>query len=147
MASTKEEEFYLAEYKSLREEITAKLKDRLEFNRWGLLGLATLYSYIFSHLEMRALFWVPVGLSAAMIAHMLEEHRMVAKAGRYIEDQIESWVAGSRTSQPQGWETYLTSSRSTPTPSTWSWSPVPLWSVLCLATLAMAISGYFEIWP
>jgi hypothetical protein len=44
MPLTKEETFYIEEYKSLREEMISKLKERLEFNRWGLIGLGALYS-------------------------------------------------------------------------------------------------------
>src|SRR6266487_590389 len=60
---SKEETFYIEEYKSLRQDVATKLKDRLEFNRWGLIALAALYSYIFSQPANVLLFWVPVGLS------------------------------------------------------------------------------------
>lgn len=97
---SQEETFYIEEYKSLREEITTKLKDVREFSRWGLIGLATLYSYSLSHAENRMLFWVPVGLSFAMLFHLNEEHRLVDKAGAYIGREIEPWAAGGGT--PQG---------------------------------------------
>jgi hypothetical protein len=46
--------FYAEECKSLRQEISTKLKDRLEPNRWGLIGVAALYGYIFSNPISRA---------------------------------------------------------------------------------------------
>jgi hypothetical protein len=142
---SQEETFYIEEYKSLREEITTKLKDVREFSRWGLIGLATLYSYSLSHAENRMLFWVPVGLSFAMLFHLNEEHRLVDKAGAYIGREIEPWAAGGGT--PQGWVKFLYSE---PTPRwgslerwpwrIWDWSPVPMWIVLLLVTLVIAIS-------
>ena len=80
------------EYKTLREEISTKLKDRLEFSRWGLIGLAALYSYIFSNPGKPILFWVPVCLCLAVLTHLNEEHRMVQKTATYIKCQIESWA-------------------------------------------------------
>jgi hypothetical protein len=143
---SKEETFYIEEYKSLREEITTKLKDVREFSRWGLIGLAALYSYSFSHPENPTLFWVPVGLSFAMIFHLNEEHRLIDKAGAYIGKEIEPWAAGG--SAPQGWVKFLYSE---PTPRwgsfkrwpwrIWDWSPVPMWIVLFLGTLVIAVEA------
>lgn len=155
-AMSKEETFYIEEYKSLREEITTKLKDRLAFDRWGLLGLAVLYSYIFSNPGKPILFWVPVFLSGAMIAHLNEEHRMVDKAGVYIKDEIERWISGGAL-LPHGWQNYLANTQS-PTPRwwrfwerwpwhLWDWSPVPLWLVLFLLTLIIAIGVSLGRWP
>jgi hypothetical protein len=134
--------FYLDEYKSLRQEIDAKLRSRLDFNRWGLIGLAGLYSYILSHPGKPALFGVPVWLSMAMLAHLNEEHSIVAKAGAYIREQLEPWARGG-DQIPGGWEKYLEDTR---TPfwrrwpwRLWGWSPVPLWlSVLVLTVLIAA---------
>jgi len=150
---TKEETFYIEEYKLLRQEITTKLKDRLDFNRWGLIALAALYSYIFSSNPAKPiLFWVPVFLSAAMIAYLNEEHRMVAVAGAYIKGQVEPWISGLR-SFPQGWETFLASTKS---PRWWSlrrwplhlwdWSPVPMWIVVLSFTLIIAILASAGLW-
>jgi hypothetical protein len=125
MPLSKEETFYLEEYKSLRAEMTTKLKDRLEFNRWGLIGLAALYSYIFANPGNPILFGVPVALSLAMIPHLLEEHRIAGKAAKYIEDDIERWIAVGVTA-PRGWETYLkipTPRSSLWPPSRWLWPP------------------------
>jgi len=150
---TKEETFQIEEYKALREEILTKLKDRLEFNRWGLIGLAALYGYIFSNPGKPILFWVPVCLSLAMIAHLNEEHRMVAEAATYIKTQIERWVTVSEA--PQGWETYKYLLR---TPRwwyfwrrwpgyLWDWSPVPLWLSVLVLTLILAIGVSVGQWP
>lgn len=146
--------FYIEEYKSLRQEIDTKLKDRLEFNRWGLIGLAALYSYILSNPGKPILFWVPVGLSLAMLAHLNEEHTMIYRAATYINTQTERWAAGGET--PQGWETYLHPLRS-PAPwwkfwrrwpgSLWDWSPVPLWLVVFGLTLVIAIGVSAGRWP
>ncbi|MGA2892285.1 MAG: hypothetical protein ABSE22_05405 [Xanthobacteraceae bacterium] len=103
--------FYIEEYKSLRDEITTKLKSRLDFHNWGLIALAALYSYILSNPEKSWvfpwLFWVPFGLCASMIWHLPEEHRMVAKAGKYIGTELESWIDGRKAAQPKGWESFL----------------------------------------
>jgi hypothetical protein len=137
--------FFAEEYKSLRQEIDAKLKDRLEFNRWGLIGIAGLYSYIFSNPGKPALFWIPVFLSVAMLAHLNEEHRLVCLISEYIKTQYEPWAAGGEKT-PVGWETYLKCNR---TPRwwlfwrrwpghLWDWAPVPLWVVVFLFTLFIA---------
>jgi hypothetical protein len=142
--------FYLEEYKSLRQEIDAKLRGRLDFNRWGLIGLAALYSYILSHPGKPVLFWVPVCLSLAMLAHLNEEHSMVAKAGTYIKEQLEPW-ARSGDQIPRGWEKYL---EDTNTPfwcrwpwHLWGWSPVPLWVSVLGLTLLIAIGVSVGLWP
>jgi len=148
-------DFYLEEYKALREEITTKLKDRLEFNRWGIIGIAALYSYILSNPGKPILFWVPVGLSVAMIAHFNEEHRVVAEAAEYIREEIELWAAGGKT--PGGWETYrepreshsdswLVFWRRWPL-RLWDWSPVPFWIVVFALTLVIAIGVSNGRWP
>ena len=145
--------FYSEEYKTLRQEISAKLKDRLEFGRWGLIGIAALYSYIFSNPGKPVLFWVPVFLCLAIIAHLNEEHRMVALVGTYIREQFEPWAAGGQT--PIGWETYLADHR---TPrwwlfwerwpwKIWDWAPVPLWLVVLGLTLVIAIGVSVGLWP
>ena len=113
------DEFYVEEYRSLRQEIGAKLQARLDFSRWGLIGIAALYSYILSNPGKPILFWVPVCLAIAMLAHLIEEHRMIAKAGTYIKDQVETW-AGSGTKVPTGWETYLRVETAFHWP-VWSW--------------------------
>src|ERR1700730_7209427 len=136
--------FYIEEYKSLRQEIGAKLQGRLDFNRWGLIGLAALYSYILSNPGKPVLFWVPVCLSLAMLAHLIEEHRMIAKAGAYIKDQAETWARGD-IETPQGWETYLCKKTPFQWP-VWSWSPVPLWVAVLGLTLGIAIGVSVGLW-
>ena len=142
---SKEETFYIEEYKALRQEIATKLKDRLEYSRWGLIALAALYGYITSNPENTAVFWVPVALSAAMIFHFNEEHRMVARVADYIREQSERWISGGDA--PQGWETFLQSPGSSvprwwqkrwPWPL-WDWAPVPMWTILFFITLLIAI--------
>jgi hypothetical protein len=132
--------------------MATKLKDRLEFNRWGLIALAALYVYIFSHpvkplLFWVPVFWVPVFLSLALIVQLLEEHRMVAKIARYIEEQIEPWIKGVKP-PPEGWEIFLKTPPGNPPwwrfrerwPwHLWDWSPVPMWVVLLFTTLSVAI--------
>jgi hypothetical protein len=49
MPLSREESFHLEEYKALRQELATTLKDRLDFNRWGLIGIAALYSYLITH--------------------------------------------------------------------------------------------------
>jgi hypothetical protein len=88
---TKDEAFFVEEYKLLRAGITSQLKDRFDFHRWGLIGLAALYSYIFSNPGRPILFWVPVFLSLAMIAHLNEEHRMIKVLAGYLKDEVEPW--------------------------------------------------------
>jgi hypothetical protein len=161
---SKEESFYMEEYKSLRQEIITTLKDRLEYSRWGLIGIAALYSYIISHPGSVWLFWVPVLFSVAMIFHFNEEHRMVDKAGAYIKNQIGPWVAGKAV--PKGWEEFLAEPKNkTPrwweiskNPDTgrwelarwpwklWDWSPVPMWITLLIGTGIIAIvATNFEV--
>jgi hypothetical protein len=151
---TKEDQFYLDEYKKLTEEMATKLKERLDFNRWGLISLAVLYAYIFSNPAKPMLFWVPVFLSAAMVFHLNEEHRMVAKAGRYIKEETEPWIRGQKAA-PKGWETFLKSTPKDPPwwslkrwPSEiWEWSPVPMWCVLFGVTFFVAILAIQPWWP
>jgi hypothetical protein len=151
--SDKQDDFYLEEYKTLREEIHAKLKDRLEFSRWGLIGLGVLYSYVFSNPGKTILFWVPVCLALVILGHLNEEHRTVARAADYIRTQIECWIAGAAT--PIGWEKYL-KSLGDPTwwkiwrrwPGyLWNWSPTPLWLSVLALTLTIAIGVSSGLWP
>jgi hypothetical protein len=147
--------FFIEEYKSLRQEIGTKLKDRLEFSRWGLIGLAALYSYIFSNPGKPVLFWIPVWLSLVMIGHLNEEHRLVHKAGDYIRDQLEPW-AKSGHGIPKGWEKYW-ACNDNPAPwwvfwrrwprEIWDWSPVPLWVSVLALTLYIAIGASAGRWP
>jgi hypothetical protein len=152
--TSRSETFYGNEYKALRDEITTKLRDRLEFNRWGLIGIAALYSYIFSNAGKPVLYWVPVALSVAMIVHLNEEHRIVAKAATYIREQIEPWAAGNGKA-PDGWEIFLLSRPDPPIwkiwqrwPKTlWGWTPVPLWIFVLGLTLVTAIGVSAGLWP
>jgi hypothetical protein len=148
---SKEETFFIEEYKALRKEIDTKLKDGLEFNRWGLIGLAALYSYIFANPGRTILFWVPVFFSALVITHINEEHRMVEKAGVYITSELERWILGGQL--PRGWGTFLLDP-AYPTPRwwlvwrrwpwhLWDWSPVPMWIVIFLITLGLALAVTF----
>lgn len=144
------DQFYLDEYKALRDEITTALKTRLDFNSWGLLGLGALYSYIFSNLDKPLvfpwLFWVPFGLCLSMVWHLLDQHRMVAKAGRYTREEIEAWIkAGSTANKPEGWETFLNRTADEKQSYIWSWAPVPLWCWLTGATFVIAL-GFSIAW-
>lgn len=137
--------FYLEEYKALRQDIATRLKERLEFSRWGLVGLAALYVYAIAN-PAPILFWVPVFLTLLVLAHLNEEHRTIAIVGTYIKEQIEPWAArGAMT--PLGWEAYWQSQKS---PSSWlpwrrwpwslwDWAPVPLWISLFGITVGIAI--------
>jgi hypothetical protein len=150
----KDNAFYMEEYKSLRQEIATKLKERLEFSRWGLIGLAALYSYIFSNPGKPILFWVPFFLSLAMLAHLNEEHRMVHKAGAYIKEQFEPWAEGGEKT-PMGWQTYLKRNENPSwlvpwkrfPPEIWDWSPVPLWVALLVLTFVIASGVSAGWWP
>jgi len=148
--STVQDNFSIEEYKALRTEIVSKLEQAREFSRWGLIGLAVLYSYILSNLDKPYLFVAPAVLAWIVVAHLLEEHRMVAKAGDYIRDQIEAWIAGTQ-GRPKGWGKYLDDTRDLEGPSTWSWSPIPLWYLLARITSALAaivvIAYLFGYWP
>ncbi|MEH2501616.1 MULTISPECIES: hypothetical protein [unclassified Bradyrhizobium] len=143
---SKEETFYLEEYKSLRQDMISKLKDRLDYSRWGVIGIAALYSYSISNPGYPVLFWVPVLFSILMIAHLNEEHRMVQKMSQYVEEQIEPWIAGGKA--PEGWQQFLKREK---TPRwwllskrfpwhLWDWSPVPMWVVLFFGTFLAAIA-------
>jgi hypothetical protein len=75
---------------------------------------------------------------------------MVVRAGLYIRNQIEAWIAGTK-SRPKGWETYLYDTGDEKVPSPWSWSPVPLWTRLAILTSVLAaivmivwLSGYWS---
>ncbi|HEY0331884.1 MAG TPA: hypothetical protein VGC77_22645 [Rhodopseudomonas sp.] len=139
------ETVYMEEYKSLRQEILTKLSERLELNRWGLIWLGVIYSYILANPERAILLWVPVVLSIALIAHFNEEHRMVDCISVYIKEQLEGWAAGGRP--PQGWETYKRTLQPRrwwkwwqrwPT-YLWDWTPVPIWILIFLITLGIAV--------
>lgn len=150
---SKNDAFYVEEYKSLRDDISIKLKDRNEFSRWGLIGLAALYSYILANPGRPILFWVPVFLSLTMLAHLNEEHRMIGKMGTYIREQFEPWAAGINK-HPEGWETYLGSQKTArwwifwrrwPLPI-WDWAPVPLWVSVFALTLVIAVTVSAGLW-
>jgi hypothetical protein len=142
--TTAQEAFHTEEYKSLREEMTAKLKDRLEFNRWGLIGLAALYSYILSN-PKPALFAVPIILSIILIWHLRTEHRDVARIADYIRGDLERCLAAPRTAGPPvsggpgGWETRLGTPGGA---SLWRWSPLPLWYFMLIVTCCIAIFAW-----
>lgn len=144
MPLSKEETFHIEEYKSLREELTTKLKDRLEFNRWGMIGLAALYSYILND-PKPTLFVVPIILSIIVIWHMNEEHKNVARIANYIRSDLERWLASPRTAGPPvsggpgGWETHLGEPGGK---SLRWWSPLPLWYAMLLLTVIVAILAW-----
>ena len=138
MPLTKEETFYIEEYKSLREEIISKLKERLEFNRWGVIGLAALYSYILSH-PKPILFWVPVGFSIAMIFYYVGSTKSLFGIANYIREGLEPWLgrpAGVPT--PGGWETRL----GQPGRKLWLWLPLPFWYMILLLALILTYVAY-----
>jgi hypothetical protein len=138
-----QEIFHLEEYKALRDEITKKLSDRLQLNRWGLFGLAVVYSYIFSNVGHPLLLWVPVGLSLVIVALLISEHRSIARAGACIRDHLEPrFAATHRDGTRSGWETFLVSSE-TPAPmvSYWRWFPTPIWMAILVCTLLIAAIG------
>jgi hypothetical protein len=159
--SKEEEAFHVEEYKSLREEIIGKIKDIRDLNRWGLLGLAAVYSYIFSNLDKRWLFWVPVGLSLMIVELVREEHRMVAKAARYIREYIENEIATEREVSGDhekanlkvrgGWEWFLALrghkvslwDQTLDLLGLWRWEPMPLWIGVFLFTLGIAICAFW----
>jgi hypothetical protein len=158
MPMAKEEaEFHVEEYKSLREEIVGKLKDIRDLNRWGLLGLAAVYSYSFSNLDKRWLFWVPAGLSLMIVELVREEHRMVAKTATYIREYIEAEiatereVAGHHEKARGGWEWFLRLKKHNESGwdklldrlGIWRWEPMPLWIVVFLITLGIAIGVFW----
>jgi hypothetical protein len=148
MAMSTEATFQIEEYKALKEEIAAKTKDVRDLNRWGLLGLAAVYSYIFSHLDKRWLFWVPVGLSIIVIGLLWTEYRLVERIGRYIRDCIEAKVApkqkfdGVKASIRGGWERYLAPTEGKRTPL-WYWGPTPIWLTIFAVTLVVALLAFF----
>jgi hypothetical protein len=148
MSLSRQETFHIEEYKSLREEMITKLKDRLEFNRWSMIGLAALYSYILANQEPM-LFWVPVIFSIVVIWHLHEEHRVVARIADYVRLNLEPWLVAPRVAGvplplgPGGWETHLGSPGGGT--SVWKWSPIPLWICILVFALLVAIAG--ELWP
>ena len=150
MSLTTEDTFHIEEYKSLREGMVIKLKDRLEFNRWGLIGLAVLYAYIFLHPKF-VLFLVPFFFSLVVIWRLYEQHKNVHRIAIYIRDHIERCLAKSRETAdssvpggPGGWERYL----GVPGPgekTPWVWWPLPLWRAICVMTIILAAIDWF--WP
>jgi hypothetical protein len=137
--------FHIDEYKALRNEMENKLKDIRGLNRWGLLGLAGVYSFVFSQCEKPSLlFWVPVGLAAAIVAHIFVEHMMVRKIAFYVRDYIEKELAASSSDGTRaGWERHLR-----PTGqqlprwdklSLLSWEPTFLWIGIMFVAVAIAI--------
>jgi hypothetical protein len=159
MSMTQEETFRIEEYKSLRMEIAARVKDVGELNRWGLLGLAVVYSYIFADFdELWLLLWVPVGFSAIIIVFIWEQHKGVAEIAEYIRTYIESDLAPENINQrnkasdiqpnesPErgGWERFLIVKKGRrEVPSLWVWRPTMIWIAICFGTLAIAIVGVF----
>jgi hypothetical protein len=141
MPLSREEEFHLAEYKALRQELATALKDRLEYNRWGLIGLAALYSYIFTNPKL-VLFLVPIAFSGMMILHLNGAHKGIDQAGMYIRN-IESWIAARiATGGPGGWETYLRRADAEPRPPS-GWWPLPLWKWIFVGTIVIATVAAF----
>lgn len=137
MALSPEETFHIEEYKSLREEIRTKLADRLQLNRWGILGMGGVYSYVLSHPDRLQLLWVPVGLSSIILALLISEHRIVAKAATYIRDHIESrFHVRSRAGAQSGWETCLVPKG--PGSHIVLWSPTPIWLAIFVISCAVA---------
>ena len=138
MPLTRDEAFYIEEYKSLREEMTTKLKDRLEFNRWGMIGLGALYSDILSN-PKPALFFVPILLSAVLIYHLYSEHVNVVRIATYIRKELEPWFTeGGAYGSPnlaRGWENHLGQPGGK---TVWFWSPLPAWYVILLLTIVVA---------
>jgi len=116
MALSDKESFHLDEYKLIMDEIKTKLKNRLELSRWGVLGLAAIYSYIFSNFDKPFLYLVPVGVSGLIWYLVKAELEMVATAGRYITEKIEPMLAAPPAGSPagapgEGWATYLAEGR------------------------------------
>jgi hypothetical protein len=159
MSLTKEETFRIEEYKLLRKAIAARVKDVSELNRWGLLGLAAMYSYIFANFdELWLLLWVPAGFSAIIIVSIWEQHKRVAEIAEYIRTYIEGDLAPENINQrnkasdiepnesPErgGWERFLiVKKRRREVPSLWVSGPTTIWIAICFGTLAIAIVGVF----
>jgi len=138
MQLSREESFHLEEYKALRQELATTLKDRLDFNRWGLIGIAALYSYLITHPKPPVLFAVPFFFSLVVYWHLFEQHKTVVDIAEYIKE-IEGWIAAGRPNGPggpEGWEVNLGPSKDRP-PSTW-W-PLRLWFLICLGTGVIAL--------
>ena len=93
---------------------------KLDFNRWGLIGIAALYSYLITHPKPPVLFAVPFFFSLVVYWHLFEQHKTVVDIAEYIKE-IEGWIAAGRPNGPggpEGWEVNLGPSKDRP-PSTW----------------------------
>jgi len=164
MPVSEDHTFQIEEYKALRQEILAQVKEVRELNRWGLVGLAVVYSYIFSNLDKPYLFWVPVGLSAMIIALLYAEHRLIKKNADFVRDFTEREIAPARefiigtATEAQtatdavrkvqikkkmrgGWERFL-SPAGTRLPAL-LWGPAPIWLFTFYITLVVAVFGFF----
>jgi hypothetical protein len=112
-----------------------------------MIGLAALYSYIFTHPKF-VLFLVPVIFSLIVIWHLCEEHKNVARIADYIREDIERWFAAARTAGnsptggPGGWEKRLGVPGGK---SRWKWSPLPVWYAIFVITIVIAVVDWR--WP
>ena len=129
-------EFYLAEYRALREEIGSRLTARLQFTNWGLLALGAVYSYIFSNLDKPFLFFVPVVCSFFVVAFLACEYRMIQDIAKYIRDELEPRLADPKT----GWETHRSEALGR---SVFTWQPMPIWYAVCIGTTMIALAQYY----
>jgi len=132
------EDFHLEEFKSLRKEIETKLKSRLALNRWGLTGLAAIYSYIFSNPTKPVLYLVPCFIAVFIHYLIKAELKTVKKAGDYIREKIEQHLAAS-----DGWETYL--DQKGKRAGVWRWEPLLGWKAVVVFTFI--IFGIAHLWP
>jgi hypothetical protein len=152
MALSDKESFHLDEYKLIMDEIKTKLKNRLELSRWGVLGLAAIYSYIFSNFDkpfLPYLYLVPVGLSGLIWYLVRAELEMVATPGRYITEKIEPMLAAPPAGTPgapgEGWATFLDRGSSLspaaakPRLPVWRWDPLPGWGAVFIGTALIAL--------
>jgi hypothetical protein len=135
MPLEKEQTFHIEEYKALREEIKTRLKDRLEFNRWGMIGIAGLYSYIFANPTKPLLFFVPAALSLVVGWNLYREQKDILRLAKYIRLNLEPWLAGATPAGPGGFEKSL---RPHDGAEPWLWWPISLWVLIFLVTLLVA---------
>jgi hypothetical protein len=144
MPLSKEEAFHLEEFKALRHDISTTLKDRLEFNRWGLIAVAALYAYIASH-PAPLLFTVPPLFSLIVCVHLRREHKTVVDAAGYITD-LERFAAAPVPGGPGGWEHYLTRILGALDKRQFDqWWPLPLWYVMFVGTLLIACLAWAKL--